>query len=318
MSIGNVTNEYKTLVEALEKNGYDASKYFDKKVASIIISGNRVIGLNNVQGVKLTPTQIENGVMVDMEIEEGVVLPIPIHVCTGYVEKNGLQNVIFNIRVRRNAKVKFTAHCVFPQAEDFTHNAISNVVVESGAIMEYVDEHFHSELGTINLRTITNAEVQDGGIYKNSFNLTKTRVGKLYVEMNLDLKAKAVGELVSKVKGTKNDVIEIKEVLNLNGEYARGIAKSTVVALDETKANIVNIAYGNAPYSTGHVECNEITKGNKVDVKTEPILKVVNDLSELTHEASIGRVNKRQLETLMAKGLTEEEATELIIKGILQ
>jgi len=55
-----------------------------------------------------------------------------------------------------------------------------------------------------------------------------------------------------------------------------------------------------------------------VDVRTEPILKVVDDLSELTHEASIGRVNKRQLETLMVKGLTEEEATELIIKGILQ
>lgn len=314
----NIADEYKQIVQTLEKNGYDASKYFDKKVASIIISGNRVIGLNNVPGVKLTPTQIENGVQVDMEIEEGITLPIPIHVCTGYVEKKGLQNIIFNIRIKKNAKVKFTAHCVFPQVEEFTHNAISNIVVEEGAVMEYADEHFHSDLGTINLKTITNAKVEKGGIYKNSFALTKTRVGKLYVEMNLNLGEQAVGELVSKVKGTKNDVIEIKETLNLNGIRSRGIAKSTVVALDETKANIVNIAYGNAPYSYGHVECNEITKGDKVDVKTEPILKVVNDLAELTHEASIGRVNRRQLETLMAKGLTEEEATELIIKGILQ
>lgn len=314
----NVKEEYEQLVEALEKNGYDASKYFDKKVASIIISGNRVVGLNNVKGVNLIPKTLENGVEVDMEIEEGVTLPIPIHVCTGYLEKKGLQNIVFNIRVRRNAKVKFVAHCVFPQVENFTHNAISNVVVEEGAIMEYADEHFHSDLGTINLTTITNAKVEKGGIYKNSFTLTKTRVGKIYVEMNLDLQERAAGELLSKIKGSKNDVIDIKETLNLNGAYSRGIAKSTVVALDETKANIVNVAYGNAPYSMGHVECNEITKGDKVDVKTEPILKVVNDLSELTHEASIGRINKRQLETLMAKGLTEEEATELIIKGLLQ
>ena len=317
MSI-NVTNEYKELVEALEKNGADASKYFDKRVASIIISGNKVVGLNNVKGIKITPEQIENGVKADIEIEEGVTVPIPIHICTGYVEKKGLQNIVFNIRIRKNAKVKFTAHCVFPQVEEFTHNAISNVIVEEGAIMEYADEHFHSDLGTINLRTITNAKVEKGGIYKNSFTLTKTRVGKLYVEMNLDLGEEASGELVSKIKGTKDDSIEIKEALNLNGARSRGIAKSTVVALDETKANIVNIAYGNAPYSFGHVECNEITKGDKVDVKTEPILKVVNDLAELTHEASIGRVNRRQLETLMAKGLTEDEATELIIKGILQ
>jgi len=129
--------------------------------------------------------------------------------------------------------------------------------------MEYSDEHFHSNLGKITLRTITNAKVEENGIYKNSFTLTKTRVGKLYVEMNLDLGKKAAGELISKVKGTKNDLIEIKEEVSLNGAYSRGIARSTVVALDETKANIVNIAYGNAPYSIGHIECNEITKGEK-------------------------------------------------------
>ncbi|HNV05815.1 MAG TPA: SufD family Fe-S cluster assembly protein [Petrotogaceae bacterium] len=48
-----------------------------------------------------------------------------------------------------------------------------------------------------------------------------------------------------------------------------------------------------------------------------PILKVKNELAELTHEASVGRINALQLETLMAKGLTEEEATELIIRGFL-
>jgi len=52
-------------------------------------------------------------------------------------------------------------------------------------------------------------------------------------------------------------------------------------------------------------------------VSTVPVLKVFNDLSELTHEASIGRVNAKQLETLMSKGLTEEEATNLIVKGLV-
>ncbi|MBP8613127.1 MAG: SufD family Fe-S cluster assembly protein [Candidatus Atribacteria bacterium] len=314
----NIKGEYEQIIDALEKNGSDTSQFFDKRVASIVISGNKVLGLNGINGVKLVPHEIKNGVRVDMEIEEGVAVPFPIHVCTGYVEKKGLQNVVFNITVRKHAKVKFLAHCVFPQAEEFTHNAVSNVVIEEGAIMEYADEHIHSDLGTITLRTTTNAKVGVSGIYKNAFTLTKTRVGKLMVEMNLDLGKKAVGELISKVKGTKKDEIEIKESLMLNGEHSRGIAKSTVVALDETKANIVNIAYGNAPYAVGHVECHEITKGNSVDVKTEPILKVINDLSELTHEASIGRINKRQLETFMAKGLTEDEATELIIKGLLQ
>ncbi|MGQ9856435.1 MAG: SufB/SufD family protein [Fervidobacterium sp.] len=312
-----VRKEFETIVKTAEKLGTDASKFMDKRIASIIISGNKVIGLNNVSGLKLVPTTFEDGVQVDMEIEEGVEIPLPIHVCTGFVEKKGYQRVIFNIRVRKNARVKFIAHCVFPQAEEFTHNAVSNVIVESGAIMEYYDEHYHSDLGTITLNTTTNAIVESDAVYKNTFHLTKTRVGKLNVIMNLELKENAVGELISKVKGSKDDEVYINEVVHLNGEHSRGLAKTVVVGLDESKVNVLNEAYGNAPYSRAHISCEEITKGEKVVVSTTPVLKITNDLAELTHEASIGRVSEKQLETLMAKGLTEEEATDLIIKGLL-
>lgn len=312
-----VRKEFETIVKTAEKLGTDASKFMDKRIASIIISGDKVIGLNNVPGVSLQHRQIEHGVEVDMEIAEGVEVPFPIHVCTGYVEKRGYQRVIFNIRVKRNARVKFTAHCVFPQAEEFTHDAVSNVVVEEGATMEYNDEHYHSDLGRITLKTTTNARVEKNGVYKNMFHLTKTRVGKLNVVMNLDLKERAVGELVSKVKASKDDSVDINEIVYLNGEHARGLAKTVVVGLDESKVNVLNEAYGNAPYSRAHISCEEVTKGEKVTVSTTPVLKITNDLAELTHEASIGRVSQKQLETLMAKGLTDEEATELIIKGLL-
>jgi len=49
-----------------------------------------------------------------------------------------------------------------------------------------------------------------------------------------------------------------------------------------------------------------------------PIIKVTNDKAELTHEASIGRVNKKELETLMARGLDEDEATDMIVRGMLK
>ncbi|MEJ5258256.1 MAG: SufD family Fe-S cluster assembly protein [Fervidobacterium sp.] len=312
-----VRKEFETIVKTAEKLGTDASKFMDKRIASIIISGNKVIGLNNVSGLKLVPTTFEDGVQVNMEIEEGVEIPLPIHVCTGFVEKKGYQRVIFNIRVKKNARVRFIAHCVFPQAEEFTHNAVSNVIVESGAIMEYYDEHYHSDFGTITLNTTTNAIVESDAVYKNTFHLTKTRVGKLNVIMNLELKENAVGELISKVKGSKDDEVYINEVVHLSGEHARGLAKTVVVGLDESKVNVLNEAYGNAPYSRAHISCEEITKGEKVIVSTTPVLKITNDLAELTHEASIGRVSEKQLETLMAKGLTEEEATDLIIKGLL-
>lgn len=314
----NFSEEYKQIVEMLEEYNYNASMFFDESVASIVIDGNKVLGINEIEGISITPKQIKGGVEVNIEVKEDIVLPFPIHLCVGYLEKKGLQNIIYNIKIEKNAKVNFLAHCVFSQTEKFTHNSILNVVVEEGASMEFIDEHFHPENGTIEVKTITNAKVKKRGNYKSTFLLTKTRVGKIYIELNADLEEKATGELLSKIKGSKNDIIDIKETLNLNGKYSRGIAKSTIVALDETKANIVNAAYGNAPYSKAHVVCNETTKGNKINVKTEPILKVVDDLSELTHEASIGRINKKQLETLVTKGLSEDEATELIINNLLK
>jgi Fe-S cluster assembly scaffold protein SufB len=38
----------------------------------------------------------------------------------------------------------------------------------------------------------------------------------------------------------------------------------------------------------------------------------------VTHEAAIGTVNRKELETLMARGLSEKEAVDLIIRGMLQ
>jgi len=39
--------------------------------------------------------------------------------------------------------------------------------------------------------------------------------------------------------------------------------------------------------------------------------------AHVTHEAAIGSVDSKQLQTLMARGLSEDEATDLIIKGLL-
>lgn len=112
MIVKDYRKEFETLAKAYEKAGGDVSKFLDRRIASIIISGDKVIGLNGVEGVELTPHRIENGVQVDMRIKEGVV-EYPVHVCTGYLEKKGLQRVVFNIRLEKNAKAIFVAHCVF-------------------------------------------------------------------------------------------------------------------------------------------------------------------------------------------------------------
>ena len=60
----------------------------------------------------------------------------------------------------------------------------------------------------------------------------------------------------------------------------------------------------------------EIVKGNGIAVAT-PIVDVRDPKAHVTHEAAVGSVDKKQLETLMSRGLDEDEASELIIQGLL-
>ena len=62
----------------------------------------------------------------------------------------------------------------------------------------------------------------------------------------------------------------------------------------------------------------EIIKGSHARVGTVSRFPVVDDRAKLTHEAAIGSVDKKQIETLMARGLTEDEAVDVAVKGMLR
>jgi Fe-S cluster assembly scaffold protein SufB len=305
--------EYEALLDVYEKEGLDTSLFGDR-IAAIIISGEKIIGLNNIQGVEIRGEEIENGVKADVVIADNVKLPFPVHLCTGYLRSEGYQEVVFNIKVGKNSKVKFLSHCIFPYAKDFTHKAITTIKANENSNVSYEDEHIHGE--GVKMVSKTEVELGKNARYTGKFSLTKHRAKELKLEMAAKLHEKAVLELESKVKAVKDDSVDIKEVAYLEGAYSRANLKSTVIAFDEAKANVMNEAYGLGDYAKGHVECHEVVKG-KADVQTIPLLRVRNDKAELTHEASIGRINEAQLIQLMAKGLTEEDAADLIIKGLL-
>jgi len=44
----------------------------------------------------------------------------------------------------------------------------------------------------------------------------------------------------------------------------------------------------------------------------------VDRRAKVTHEAAIGSVDKKQLETLMSRGLDESEAVDVIVRGLLK
>ncbi len=309
--------EFNQLVDIYEKNTDDKSLR-NPSVATIIVSGNKVVGLNSVEGMHITSKVRDDGlVMINVEIDDNTIIPIPVHLCTGFLEKTGEQILKFNYIIGKNVKVKFKSHCILTKVDKLHHYMESDMYIGKNSNVVYEDEHFHDENGGVFVETITNMKVDENAYFASKFYETKTRVGRINVVMDIELMDNAKVNLESKIYGKEDDIIDIKEIMRLNGKHSSGIATSTVFATDKTKAHVINEAYGNAPYSKGHIECNEIVKGEGVSVSTIPVLKVNNEKAELTHEASVGRIKQDQLETLMSKGLSEDEAAEFIVNGLL-
>jgi len=72
-----------------------------------------------------------------------------------------------------------------------------------------------------------------------------------------------------------------------------------------------------APHARGHVDCKEIVQ-DEATASAIPIVEVKHPKAHITHEASIGSVDRKQLETLMSRGLPEDDAVEAIIQGLLR
>ncbi|HEX6230482.1 MAG TPA: SufD family Fe-S cluster assembly protein [Actinomycetota bacterium] len=65
------------------------------------------------------------------------------------------------------------------------------------------------------------------------------------------------------------------------------------------------------------MDCAEIVRG-KATASNTPHVVVRNDRAHVTHEAAIGTVNRKELETLMARGLDEDDAVDVIVRGMLR
>lgn len=70
--------------------------------------------------------------------------------------------------------------------------------------------------------------------------------------------------------------------------------------------------------SRSHVECDTLILDDKSTSDTIPLNSSENSDMYIEHEATVSKVNEDQLFYLMSRGLTEAEATEMIVMGFIE
>ncbi len=313
-----VEKEYQGMIDAYEKAGGDKRALQSKDVAKLVIHENRVLGSDGVKGIKIETKETESGVNVNLLVEEGAKIPHPVHLCFGILPKEGLQEIVMRVNARDNSEVHVIAHCIFPNAVKVIHKMDADIKIGNNARFDYKETHYHGEFGGIEVIPKAKIKVGKEGVWQSTFALSQGLVGKLDYDFEVSCQEKAVAELVVKAYGKGSDDIKVWEKIHLNGAGARGLAKSRLVLGDKAKAEVRGETYGNAPYARGHVDCIELVNGTEAVARAIPIVSVTDDKAKVTHEAAIGSIDKKQVETLMARGLDENEAVDVIVRGILR
>ena len=180
----------------------------------------------------------------------------------------------------------------------------------------YFERHVHGPYGGVSVIPNAKVTVGEGAEFTTEFELIKGRAGRIAFDYEVNCLAHSVCEMTARINGRADDTIRLHETAHLLGESARAALISHIALRDDSQAEVYNTLTGDAPHARGHVDCKEIVLG-RARAKAVPIVEVNEPSAHVTHEAAIGSVDSRQLQTLLSRGLNEDEATELIIEGLL-
>jgi Fe-S cluster assembly scaffold protein SufB len=309
-------SELNRLVKEYEDAGGKKGILADKAIPCIFASSHSILSLRSIEGVEAKAEETPTGIRANVLVKEGVSIEKPIYLCIGILHPEGLQEIGMNLRLEKDSSASVIAHCIFPKAQRVTHAMEARVEVGEGAMLKYSENHFHGLSGGVEVIQKAYIKVDRGGRYFSAFNLINGRVGRLSIDYEALAWENSIVELVTRVLGKETDDIKINEKVVLAGENSRGLIKARVALEGEARSEVISTMEGNAPGARGHMDCMEIVK-DKAIARAIPIVEVSHSMAKVTHEAAIGTVDQRQLETLMAHGLTPDEAVDVIVKGIL-
>ncbi|MCD8195038.1 MAG: Fe-S cluster assembly protein SufB, partial [Coprobacillus sp.] len=74
----------------------------------------------------------------------------------------------------------------------------------------------------------------------------------------------------------------------------------------------------NAVNSKAHIECDTLILDGLSNSDTIPVNECANNSSYIEHEATVSKINAEQLFYLMSRGISEEDATLMIIMGFIE
>ncbi len=312
------TREYRELVDIASRSGGSPGGFGEDDAAYVVLHANAVLAAHSIPGIEILSSETPEGIDATIRVLENQHLEKPVRLCFGHLGTEGVQRINTTIHIEKGARATFLSYCIFPNAVQFLHAMEGSITVEEGGDFTYNEIHVHGPKGRIDVRPKTRVILKDRALYRGDFTLVEGRVGNLDIHMEVAAQGeRSRVELTSKVYGKYDDSCKVRDVIVLSGKDSSALIKARVVLKDRSSGIFVGLIDGAAPGARGHVDCAEVVQG-EAKAEASPVVRASHPEAEVTHEAAIGRIANDKIEGLMAKGLDEDQAVDIIVSGLLR
>ena len=245
----------------------------------------------------------------------GVKSIYPLQACL-YLEEDNLAQDVHNIIIaEEGSELHIITGCATaPHVRSGLHVGISEFYVKKGAKLTFTMIHNWAEKMAVRPRSAT--IVEQGGLFLSNY-VCMQPVGTLqmYPVTHLvgeDSTARYNSILVA-TPGSEMDVGS-RVFLKAKGARAEIISRAITTGGKITARGHIK---GEVPGIKAHLECKGLILSDKGIIHAVPELEGHRMEVDLSHEAAVGKIAQEEVEYLMARGLSEEEATSTIVRGFL-
>lgn len=240
----------------------------------------------------------------------------PVQACL-YIGKRNLAQSVHNIIIaEEGSELHIITGCTTaPRNEPAMHLGVSEFYIKRGAKVSFT--MIHNWTPETEVRPRTGVIIEEGGVFLSNYIIMKP-VKSLQANPIAHCNGNnTIARFNSIILCPPGSNMDLGSQVFLNGAGSRTEIISRAIT---TGGNIMARGYieGNAPDVKGHLECRGLILKGEGHIHAIPELKGNLAGIDLSHEAAVGKIAEEEVEYLMMRGLTRDEATATIVRGFLR
>ena len=239
----------------------------------------------------------------------------PIQACLYMKHDNTAQNVHNVIIAEEGSELNIITGCATaPSLQSGIHIGISEFYVKRGAKLTFTMIHDWAE--EVMVRPRSGIVVEEDGLFLSNYvSLKPVRSLQMYPTTRL-IGPGAVARFHSILLAPPGCELDTgaRVVLEASNTRAEIISRTiTTGGVIKARGHLIGLK----PNVKAHLECHGLILADEGIIHAIPELEAHRSGAEMSHEAAVGKIAEEEIEYLMARGLSEEEATATIVRGFL-